>query len=56
MNNRRRWQLCFENFTSAYRKLAMVVENNNLQSNEIAKLALILAFRFSFELVFENIK
>lgn len=50
MNNRR-WQQRFENFTQAYQKLVMVVEYNNSQPNEIAKLALILAFRFNFELV-----
>ncbi|BBB90017.1 MAG TPA: nucleotidyltransferase substrate binding protein [Methylomusa anaerophila] len=56
MNNPMRWKQRFENFTNAYQKLIMVVEYKNLKSDEIAKMALIQAFEFTFELVWKTLK
>lgn len=56
MNNPMRWKQRFENFTNAYQKLTMVIEHKNLKSDEIAKMALIQAFEFTFELAWKTLK
>jgi nucleotidyltransferase substrate binding protein (TIGR01987 family) len=56
MDNPNRWKQRFDNFTKAYYKLVMVAEHNDLRNDEIAKMALIQAFEFTFELAWKTLK
>ena len=56
MNNPNRWRQRFDNFTKAYQKLVMVAEKEALREDEIAKMALIQAFEFTFELAWKTLK
>lgn len=56
MDNPNRWKQRFDNFTKAYYKLVMVAELNVLRDDEIAKMALVQAFEFTFELAWKTLK
>ena len=56
MDNPDRWKQRFDNFVKAYAKLVMVVEHEGLKTDEIAKMALIQAFEFTFELAWKTLK